>query len=37
MKDIRENALLKAHEAYDLGRSKAHRIGRQVRASLKAA
>ena len=37
MKDIRENALLKAHDAYDLGKSKAHRIGRQVRASLKAA
>jgi gas vesicle protein len=37
MKDIRENAELRAHDAYKLGRSKAQHIGRQVRARLKAA
>ena len=35
--DIRKNAEMRAHEALDLGRSKARHIGRQVRASLKAA
>jgi gas vesicle protein len=35
--DIRKNAEQRAHDAYDLGRSKAQRIRRQMRASLKAA
>ena len=35
--DIRKNAEMRAHDAYDLGRSKAHHLRRQVRAKLKAA
>ena len=35
--DIRKNAEMRAHDALDLGRSKARLIRRQVRASMKAA